>query len=101
MDVDYSEEELIHRIIEHFEKEVRHALLGHDVANKEVLFRIFSDFDFDKERVVKQSSQRTANGASHSSAHQRPTHVNGRDVEMTKSPEGKKDLENKKLHCST
>ena len=25
LDVDYSEEELIHRIIEHFEKEVRHS----------------------------------------------------------------------------
>ena len=85
-DVDYSEEELIHRIIEHFEKTVRHALLGRDVANTEVLFRILSNFDFDKEGVVKQSSLRTANGASHSSAHQRPTHVNVRNVEMTKTP---------------
>ena len=76
LNVHYSEEELIHRIIEHFEKEVRHALLGRDVTNTEVLFRILSDFDFDKERVVKQSSQRTATGASHSSAHQRSAHVN-------------------------
>ena len=64
LDVDYSEEQLIHRIIEHFEKEARHALLGRDVTNTEVLFRILSDFDFHKERVVKQSSQRTATGAS-------------------------------------
>ena len=95
LDVDYSEEELIHRIIEHFEKEVRHALLGRDVANTEVLFRILSDFDFDKEKVVKQSSQRTATSASHSSTHQRPAHVNVRNVEVTKSPEGKKSSKSK------
>ena len=88
LDVDYSEEELIHRIIEHFEEEVRHALLVRDVTNTEVLFRILADFD--KERVVKQSSQRTATGASHSSAHQRSAHVNVRHVEVTKSQEEEK-----------
>ena len=95
LDVDYSEEELIHRIIEHFEKEVRHALLRRDVANTEVLFRILSDFDFDKEKVVKQSSQRTATSASHSSTYQRPAHVNVRNVEVTKSPEGRKTSKSK------
>ena len=53
LDVDVSEEDLIHRLIEYFEKEVRHALLGRDVANTEVQFKILSDFVFDKERVVK------------------------------------------------
>ena len=68
LDVDYSEEDIIHRLIEHFEKEVRHALLGRDVANTEVLFKILSDFDFDKERVIKPSYQRKTSGAVHSSA---------------------------------
>ena len=95
LDVDYSEEDLIRRLIEHFEKEVRYALLGRDVANTEVLFKILSDFDFDKERVVKQSYQRTTTGAAHSSTAQRSAHVNVRNVEVTKSPETKKTSKQK------
>ena len=86
LDVDYSEENLIHRLIEHFEKEVRYAFLARDVANTEVLFKILSDFDF----VVKQSYQRTTTGASHSSAPQRFAYVNVRNIEVTQSPEAKK-----------
>ena len=101
LDVDYSEEELIHRIIEHLKKEVRHALLGRDITNTEVLFRILSDFDFDKERVVKQSSQRTATGASHSSAHQRSACVNVRHGEVTKSQEEEKTHPKQKKEAKT
>ena len=95
LDVDYSEEGLTHRLIEHFEKEVRHALLGRDVTNTEVLFKILSDFDFDKERVVKPSFQRNATSTSHSTAPQRPPHINVRNVEVAKTPEVKKTSKQK------
>ena len=94
--MDYSEEDLTHHLIEHFEKEVRHALLGRDVTNTEVLFKIHSDFNFDKERVVKPSFQRNTTGTSHSTAPQRPPHINVRNVEIAKTPEVKKALQTKK-----
>ena len=96
LDVDYSEEDLAQRLIEHFEKEVRHALLGRDVTNNEVLFKILSDFDFDKERVVKPPFQRIATSTSHSTAPQRPPHINLRNVEVAKTPELKRALQTKK-----
>ena len=74
---------------------MRHALLGRDVANTEVLFKILSDFDFDKERDVKQSYHRTTSGAAHSSAPQRSAHENVRNVEVTKSPEVRKTSKQK------
>ena len=95
LDVDYSEEDLAQRLIEHFEKEVRHALLGRDVNNNEVLFKILSDFDFDKERVVKPPFQRNATSISHSTAPQRPPHINVRNVEVAKTPEVKKTSKQK------
>ena len=88
LDVDYSEDDLTHRLIEHFEKEVRYALLGRDVTNTEVLFKILSDFD--KERLVKPSFQRNATSTSHSTAPQRPPHIDARNVEVAKTPEVKK-----------
>ena len=90
LDVDYSEEDLAQRLIEHFEKEVRHALLGRDVTNNEVLFKILSDFDFDKERVVKPPFQRKATSTSLSAAPPRPPHLNVRSVEVEKTTEVKK-----------
>ena len=90
LDVDYSEDDITYRLIEHFEKEVRHALLGRDITNTQVLFKILFNFDFDKERVVKTSFQRNALGTSQSSAPQRHTHVNVRNIEVTKIPEVKK-----------
>ena len=45
LDVDYSKVDIIHKLTKHFEREVRHALLGRDVSNTELLFKILSDFD--------------------------------------------------------
>ena len=95
LDVDYSEEDLAQRLIEHFEKEVRHALLGRDVTNNEVLFKILSDFDFDKERVVKPPFQRNASSNAPSTASQRPPHINVRNVEVANTPEVKKTSKQK------
>ena len=55
LDVDYSEEAIIHKLIEHFERKVPHALLGRDVSNTQLLFKIHTDFDFDREKTVKQA----------------------------------------------
>ena len=63
LDVDYNEEDVIHKLIEHFEREVRHALLGRDVSNTELLFKILTDFDFDRDKSGKQTLIRPSTGS--------------------------------------
>ena len=86
LDVDDTEVDIIHKLTEHFEREARHALLGRDVSNIELLFKILSDFDLNKERAVKQALPRTATSFHNSSAPQRSSHVNVRQLEVTQTP---------------
>ena len=46
----YSEEELTERLVDHFEKEVKHAFKGQQVKSKSKLFQILTDYDNDDKR---------------------------------------------------
>ena len=47
LELTYSDEELIERLADHFEKEIRHAFTGQQVKSKSTLFQILTDSDND------------------------------------------------------
>ena len=76
------EEDVIHKLIEHFEREVRHALLGRDVSNTELLFRILTDFDFDRDKSGKQALTRPSTGSHNTGLPQCQNHIKVRQHEL-------------------
>ena len=92
LDVDYSQEDIIHKLIEHFEREVRRALLGRDVSNTELLFKILFDFDFDTEKNRETGGVYTYLCRLKPSQHQ--PHVNVR--QQTRRRRQKRPLKKKK-----
>ena len=90
LDVDYNEEDVIHKLIEHFEREVRHALLGRDVSNTELLFKILTDFDFDRNKSGKQALTRPSTDSRNTGTPQCRNHINVRQLELNQSQEVKK-----------